>query len=73
MGYRRGRGPELVVVLDRVGCRAAHRTVLDCCVEELKPLRELTSGGTGASVCKEQKEQDVHHNRGSSLGEPDAA
>jgi hypothetical protein len=31
--YTRGRGPEFVVVLDGVGCRAAERTVLACYVD----------------------------------------
>ena len=50
--YRRRSGPELVVVLDGVGCRAAHRTVLACYVEELKPVRKLTSGGIEQKVTK---------------------
>ena len=35
-----------------VGCRAAQRTVLACHVEELKPLRKLTSGGIEQKVTK---------------------
>ena len=53
--YRRGRGPELVVVLDGVGCRAAERIVLACYVEELKPVRKLTSGGIEQKVTKVSK------------------
>ena len=46
-----GERARIVVVLDGVGCRAAQRTVLACYVEELKPVRTPTSGGTGASGC----------------------
>ena len=42
-----GERARIVVVLDGVGCRAAQRTVLACYVEELKPVRTPTSGGTG--------------------------